>query len=306
MKRGDWCSEVPIKRVAADCHLDVSTVTRAYQLLAKLGCLKRTDPGRDPANPFQQATALTEVRLPRALLAELDRHPNRRTAASAAAADPEPPRMPEAPATLENKPADDPFAGLSGRDRLRMLAALTRSMSAAERTGYDEARRIHRTHMSFDVDTKLSAEERGRVLQQPSVLAASSRRGAASAPGSDGRHRTGARPPARCRCSRLARLRRDGQATAPVAAAAELLRQVVWSIEEGSLRRFSPAHAAHIALKKIREGAWTRPNRMPPQWVRALSAPSLPEELLQPCITKKGSLRDLFTEDYSNGRRPVG
>ena len=75
----------------------------------------------------------------------------------------------------------------------------------------------------------------------------------------------------------LARLRRDVQATAPVADAGELLRQVVWSIEEGSLRRFSPSHAIHIALKKIREGAWTRPNRMPPQWVRALGAPSLPE-----------------------------
>jgi hypothetical protein len=275
MKRGDWCSEVPIRRVAADCRLDVSTVTRAYQLLAKLGCLQRTDPGRDPANPFQQATALTEVRLPRALLAELDRHPNRRAAARAAAPDPEPPVTAEVPATLENKAAGDPFAGLSGRDRLRMLAALTRSMSAAERAGYDEALRVHRAHMSFDVDTKLSADERGRVLQQLSVLAAS-RRGLATAPRAS---TASARVPTARTLSvfELARLRRDVQATAPIADPGELLRQVVWSIEEGSLRRFSPTHAIHIALKKIREGAWTRPNRMPPQWARALSAPSLPE-----------------------------
>ena len=55
MLRGDWCSELPIRRVARECHLDSSTVTRAYQLLTKLGCMRRSDPGRDPANPFQQA-----------------------------------------------------------------------------------------------------------------------------------------------------------------------------------------------------------------------------------------------------------
>ena len=78
VQRGDWCSEIPLRRVARECNLDVSTVTRAYQLLGKMGCIRRTDPGRDPANPFQQATALTEVRLPRELLAELDRRPSRR------------------------------------------------------------------------------------------------------------------------------------------------------------------------------------------------------------------------------------
>lgn len=35
------------------------------------------DPGRDPGNPFQQATAVTEVRIPRELLTELGRAPNR-------------------------------------------------------------------------------------------------------------------------------------------------------------------------------------------------------------------------------------
>ena len=75
----------------------------------------------------------------------------------------------------------------------------------------------------------------------------------------------------------LARLRRDVQAATSSAAAPELMRQVVWSIEEGSLKRFSPTHAIHIALKKIREGAWTRPNRMPPNWARAMSAPAQPE-----------------------------
>jgi hypothetical protein len=71
----------------------------------------------------------------------------------------------------------------------------------------------------------------------------------------------------------LARLRRDLQAAVDPAAADDRLREVVWSIEEGALRRFQTLHAIRIAMKKIREGAWTRPNRMPPNWARGLSVP---------------------------------
>ena len=77
--RGDWCSEIPLRRVAQECNLDVSTVTRAYQCLTRLGCIRRTDPGRDAANPFQQATAITEVRIPKELLQVLHQYPNRRS-----------------------------------------------------------------------------------------------------------------------------------------------------------------------------------------------------------------------------------
>ena len=64
MRAGDWCSSVPIKVVATRCRLDVSTVTRAYQVLKAHQLLRRESAGRDPNNPFQQATAVTEVRLP--------------------------------------------------------------------------------------------------------------------------------------------------------------------------------------------------------------------------------------------------
>jgi hypothetical protein len=266
MKRGDWCSEIPLKTAAAHCHLDVSTVTRAYQLLARLGCLRRSDPGRDPGNPFQQATAVTEVRLPRELLLELERHPNRQCKLAAAAASPQPASVPSVPG-----PAD-PFSGLSGRERLRALSALTRAMSPAERAHYDEAARTHREHMAFDADSKLSAEQRGRVLQQLTALARAPRLSAAPCVAA-----AKTRVPRTLSVFELARLRRDIQACASVAEAAELLRQVVWSIEEGALKRFSPVHAIHIALKKIREGEWTRPNRMPPQWARALGVMAHPE-----------------------------
>ena len=77
MRGGDWCSQLSLKRVASLCCVDPSTVTRAYQVLKQHGLIRREDPGRDPSNPFQQATAVTEVRLPRELLVELSRMPNR-------------------------------------------------------------------------------------------------------------------------------------------------------------------------------------------------------------------------------------
>ncbi len=272
MKRGDWCSELPLKRVATECHLDVSTVTRAYQLLGRLGCLRRSDPGRDPRNPFQQATAVTEVRVPRALLTEFDRHPSRRQRPQAVEAEPAIAARTVAPPAPA--PAADPFAGMSARERLKALSALTHGFSARERLAYDEAVRTRRAHMAFDTETTLSAEARGRVLQHLSAHACAPRRPSAGA----------TTPGAAAPCVRrtlsvfeLARLRRDVQAAAPAPEGAELLRQVVWSIEEGALRRFPPVHAIHIALKKIREGAWTRPNRMPPQWARPLGGGPHPE-----------------------------
>ncbi len=53
---------------------------------------------------------------------------------------------------------------------------------------------------------------------------------------------------------------------------------MLWAVEEGALRRFEAAKGVNIALKKIREGAWTRPNRMPPNW-RAITARETPAEI---------------------------
>jgi hypothetical protein len=70
----------------------------------------------------------------------------------------------------------------------------------------------------------------------------------------------------------LARVKREIQKAGSCGGRPELLREVVWSIEAGALQRFKPLHAMNIALKKIREGGWTRPHRMPPNWMRALGA----------------------------------
>jgi hypothetical protein len=274
LQRGDWCSELPLKRVARECCVDLSTVTKAYQLLSRLGCLRRTDPGRDPANPFQQAIVVTEVRLPRELLAELERHPNRSAGFAPQSEESvhEPPAGPSTPRSpiAAAKPAD-PFAGMRGRERVRALAQLTNSMSAAEQIRYREAGRGRLAQMSFDSDSKLSGEDQGRVLQLLSVLAgevvpAAVVSAAACACAAGG--------PRKLSMFELARLRRQIQTATCSASAPELLRQVIWSVEEGPLRRFTALHALNIALKKIREGAWTRPNRMPPNWARVIGCPA--------------------------------
>ena len=267
LQRGDWCSEVPLKRVARECCLDTSTVTRAYQLLARLGCLRRTDPGRDAANPFQQATAVTEVRVPRELLQELSRHPNRRS-------DPVP--------QSQRSPASGPAGSRHSHRGCGGAAA-----GPLRRPARSRARPGARTAVGPDVAAGGGPVSRSRPAAsdphgvQPGLEAERRTAGQGAAVSGLPRHRTGdaasvaaAGPPAASKVGRklsvfeLARLRRDIQAVTSAQDAPETLRQVIWSIEEGSLLRFSPLHAAHIALKKIREGAWTRPHRMPPNWVR--------------------------------------
>ena len=277
LQRGDWCSELPLSRVAHECQLDVSTVTRAYQALHRLGCVRRTDPGRDPAKPFQQATAVTEVRIPRELLDELDHHPSRGGGLAEMAVVPLPQGAPTAAPVVANVPPD-PLAGLRGRDRLKALSQLTQGMSPSETQAYRDAFRTHRPEMQFDPTSRLSEAAQAEVL---AMLAAFAVQPVPKAtPAVPQASAAEAKPiPRKLSVFELARLKRDLQQASSSAAAPDLMRQVVWAIEEGALQRFTPAHGLHIALKKIREGAWTRPNRMPPNWARSLSAPAV----LEPC-----------------------
>jgi hypothetical protein len=362
--RGDWCSEIPLRRVAQECNLDVSTVTRAYQCLTRLGCIRRTDPGRDATNPFQQATAITEVRIPRELLQVLHQYPNRRSPternepaepgrahnpnhsaahesqcstaipqASSASQEPhssnetataavtsktenrgllnptESPSSATEPLTAALKTAlaiermttqpfpttalttepleastlsptpqpESPLATLTGRDRAKAIAEITALLSATERDAYHQSLRLHLPTMSFDPDSKVSTEKRAFLIQALVTLATDSHTpGNASAnTESPSATQTPKAPQRKLSLFHVARLKRDIQSATSSSAAPELLRQVVWSIEAGALRRFSPLHALNIALKKIRAGSWTRPHRMPPNWARSLSTPTL-------------------------------
>jgi len=278
----DWCSAIPLKTVARECALDISTVTRAYQLLSSLGLIRRQDPGRDPSRPFQQAVAITEVRLPRELIQQLDCFPNREQRRA--------PHLPEPAITAASQPASaepqssaptaNPFAAMGTLERRGMIGELTGSMSAGEKARWYEATRMSLTHMQFDPDTKLRAEQRAQVLQ---ILSLMKPRTAAGPPPSAATARAEPSGPGRLSALELARLRRELQCLLHSTDIDESFRQVVWSVEEGALRRFTTLHAVRIALKKIREGQWTRPNRMPPQWSRALNQPG---RVCRPTVTE--------------------
>lgn len=253
MQSGDWCSEIPLKRVALECCVDPSTVTRAYQVLRSLDLIRREDPGRDPNNPFQQATAITEVRLPRDLVSELSRSPNRPLKAAQA--------MPAREATKSaHQPTPDSVPRPQTPNRENTKALWGRA-SAAERSRYFLASRDRLTNMEFDSSTQLTPEDRGQILAQLAQLAAArpaAKPAKASASASQG--------PRKLSILDLARLRRQILENVPAGESAELMRQVIWAAEQGALRRFPLRLAINTALKKIREGCWSRPYRMPPNW----------------------------------------
>lgn len=274
MKAGDWCSQIPLKLVASLCCVDPSTVTRAYQVLKKLDLIRREDPGRDPGNPFQQATAITEVRIPRELLTELSRAPNRpqrrqdeegvdqRHAAA-------PTRAPAtagagATASVARPAIAPPAIGTPPPADRNTIAKAIGKLSEAEKARYIAASRACASHLEFEADTRLDPEERAAVL---GVLASFARTRTAPIPAAvtEGRRSQVA---TRRQISPLeaARLRRTLLEQLARPAAAEALREILWSMEEGSLARYDIPHAINTALKLVREGRWTRPNRMPPNW----------------------------------------
>jgi hypothetical protein len=269
MQNGDWCSEIPLKRVALECCINLSSVTRAYQILKSLDLIKREDPGRDPDNPFQQATAITEVRLPRELVCELTRCPNRPGKAQKLEEKTCQPQRAEVTAEL----APAPVRRHSNRVETQ---AMWNRASAAERTRFFFASRDRLTSLEFDANTQLTPEDRGQILAQLALVAAA--RPAPSSVIPVGATAAAPKGPRRLSVLEIARTRNQVMELVPAPSAQEVLRQVLWAVEEGALQRFSPAMAVNIALKKIREGVWGRPNRMPPNWMPR----ALPKTVAQP------------------------
>jgi hypothetical protein len=141
--------------------------------------------------------------------------------------------------------------------------------SATERGRFFTASRDGTTALEFDADSRLTPEDRGQILAQLEQMA-HARSKTPEAPKSVQGASTAATyaKPRRLSPLELARTRKRVLESVPAAASAEVLRQVVWAVEEGALRRFEMPLAVNIALKKIREGGWSRPNRMPPNWSR--------------------------------------
>ncbi|MBS0614468.1 MAG: hypothetical protein JSS24_14945 [Proteobacteria bacterium] len=274
MRRGDWCSELSLRQVARESCLDASTVTRAYQALKGRGLIRREDPGRNPLNPFQQAIAITEVLLPRELLTQLQHIPNRsRRADRTAAATMQTAQSPTASASVQTAlppAAPAPVSAVSSLSRAES-ATLLGKLSEAERAAFFLASRNRVTSMHFDAETRFDAAEQAKLRELLATLATDSARGRL-APAGEGQTAVAraAAPLSLRRLSPLeaARLRRGIVQQAGTPQSAELFRQALWSVEEGALRRFATPLAINIALKKIREGQWSRPHRMPPNWLR--------------------------------------
>jgi hypothetical protein len=270
-RSGDWCSQFALHFIARQCEVDPSTVTRAYQVLKRLGLIRRTDPGRDAANPFEQATCITEVLLPPDVLAELQASPNRPPQRPRVAA-----RAPAAPVSPVSAPSPRPLhphEHLDLKQRRARLKELAAALSPAEQDRWNKAVCGTARNLDFDPDTHVTAEIQAEIQQYlaarepPKNTTPAPRLLAAAAP---------ARP-RRLSVFDIARLRHGLQKIGDLQGADELTRQVLWSIESGSLRPFGVMHAVNIALKKIREGQWTRPHRMPPNWMRKLSEAAQPE-----------------------------
>ncbi|MGA3157116.1 MAG: hypothetical protein ABSE43_06055 [Steroidobacteraceae bacterium] len=259
---GDWCSQIPLKRVASLCCIDPSTVTRAYQVLKSLGLIQREDPGRDPANPFQQATAVTEVRVPRDLLQEMSRCPDRRRAPSRTP-------LPEAspvPRSVPQPAAEVASSSPSACPTRQDAQAMWHRASTEEKAQFFRASRSGVRRIEFDAETRLTPGDRGQILAQLEQMA---RARITHPPAVKSVQQPGYAAPRKLSILELARTRRKIAAAVPAQESAETLRQVIWAVEEGALRRFELPLALNIALKKLREGCWTRPNRMPPNWLRA-------------------------------------
>jgi hypothetical protein len=259
-RNGTWCSQVPIRIVGRDCCLDPATVTRAYQLLKSLDVLRREDPGRDPANPFQQATALTEVRIPRELLAMLGREPKRRQAAAPKAVVPTEP-------VVQGRAAPRPVTPTMTVSREDSKAIFGR-LTAGERTRFAEASRHRRSAMEFDADTHLGPTDRAHVLDTLESLAHA--RPVQAGPDRPANASASARKgPRRLQALEILRLQRSLRTLATAAGTPTkpgVLREVMYAVEEGALTKFPVPLAINIALKKLRDGAWSVPHRMPAEW----------------------------------------
>lgn len=261
-QNGTWLSQVPVRVVANECGLDVATVTRAYQWLKQRGLLRRVDPGRDERNPFQQATAVTEVFAPRELVEKLAATPNRRRSdASVPVERTVPTPRQDAPAAIPSAPT------LSFKES----QAVMQKLSDGERARLYAAQRDRSGELAFDADTRLTADEQAFVRRSLFLVATArpttARAGAPTAGRVAPRTRLSVLQLVAAR-SQIQKAKGEGDAR-PID---QLLREVAWSVEEGSLAKFEARHGLAIACKTIRDGRWSTPYRMPPdwQWRRAL------------------------------------
>jgi len=287
---GTYCSEIPIETVAHKCYIDTSTVSRAYKLLEKKGLLRRESPGRDASKPFQEAVKVTEVLLPPPVYKALGTYPNRSKGAprangevahaptetgahsfiddhgsvskqNASLGTPSPSSEHSAG---EKKATDvevkDLFKGLSFKQRMRLLNEAISKLSPEAQSQYHHAISEGSANWNLDLKGKLSENEREILIHSLKASARSVRQEVPT-------QRLVTQSRLKLTQTQIAHIRRKISETRRGPQVDLTLREVVWSIEKGSLSKFTTLLATRIALKKIREEQWTRPNKMPPNWM---------------------------------------
>lgn len=269
MRSGDWCSAVPIKVVAARCRLNVSTVTRAYQVLDEHKLISRDSSGHDPNNAFQRATAVTEVRLPRELVTQLSRMPKRFADKGAARVQENTENRPtQTPAEIQAPALDRPPPSRT------LVTALIRKLRGTDSRAFMAALDSKAQQMTFSADCSLSDTERCVLNEWLKHLSA-------QPPEPIKRETPAPLPPTahvgprRLNLLEVTRLQAKIRDVVIGRDAPEVIRQVAWSMQHGALRRYPVAMALNIAAKKLREGCWTRPNRMPPNWTFLTAVPEM-------------------------------
>jgi len=282
-QNGTWVSQVPIRIVAQECALDVATVTRAYQWLKGRGLLRRVDAGRDDANPFRQATSLTEVYVPRDLVQRLSASPNRRSRAVAALPTVPARASPNATSTLAAAPAVSESVPVVSADAPKTYSRtesqrIFRKLSEEERGRFYAAQKGRLTSMVFEEGSALSSEEQAHINATLTLLAGpTSGAEKPSLTPATRSEKSDSRPTKKALSlmqivdlrSRLKREKGEGDERDVDG----LTREIAWSVEQGSLARFDRNHAIAIACKKVREGQWSTPFGMPAHWqVRSAGA----------------------------------
>jgi len=142
-------------------------------------------------------------------------------------------------------------------------------LSANERSRYNAFTADEIPTFEFDADTALSAEEQealsGMVRRAQFERRQKACKSSVPAPSPAARAAPHSGPRV-LNVFCLAYLRKRLCEVTPLAEVPERLREIAWSIERGALLKLEVKLAMNVAIKKVREKAWTRPNRMPPNW----------------------------------------
>jgi hypothetical protein len=100
-----WRSAIPIRTIAEEFGVNISTVKAAHKSLQSVGLIRRMSQGRDLRNPYRQATSITEIQLPEKFILELEQQERRQKLPAGSMATPFRARIAPSKSTSPPRPA---------------------------------------------------------------------------------------------------------------------------------------------------------------------------------------------------------